>query len=165
MHNFKITVPSPCPADWDGMTPKGLGRACSACTKVVVDFTKMTKPQVEAYLLANHNEKICGHFYVSQLDENPRPKNHNITYWLGFYSKIKQKQAKDLLSKLGKSVLLLVVGVWLLASGCTEIMEPKLSGDVCVEPDTTEQVDGGLKIDTQNQPEVTGKTHTPEGTQ
>jgi hypothetical protein len=69
--SLKITVPKPCHENWAAMSPDEKGRFCSLCAKTVVDFTAMPQPEVEHYLLANTDKKVCGRFSASQLDDAP----------------------------------------------------------------------------------------------
>ncbi|MBQ0735022.1 energy transducer TonB [Aquimarina celericrescens] len=65
---YKISIPKPCHEDWNKMTPKEKGRFCNSCAKTVIDFTKMSSSQVQDFIHANQNTKMCGHFKRSQLD-------------------------------------------------------------------------------------------------
>lgn len=65
---FKITIPKPCHKDWNKMTEGEKGRFCSSCAKTVIDFTKQSTEEIEAYLVENKNKRTCGHFYKKQLD-------------------------------------------------------------------------------------------------
>ncbi|MFT3793607.1 hypothetical protein [Flavobacterium sp.] len=65
---FKISVPEPCPEKWENMAPKSNGRFCNNCSKCVVDFTKMSNPQIQQYFIAHQNKSICGRFETQQLD-------------------------------------------------------------------------------------------------
>lgn len=69
--SLKITIPKPCHENWEGMTPDEKGRFCSLCAKSVVDFTAMPRSDVEDYLLANADKKICGRFNNNQIDNAP----------------------------------------------------------------------------------------------
>lgn len=66
---FKIHIPEPCFEDWDKMTPNEQGAFCKVCSKTVVDFSKKSEREVQQYIAANLDKKICGRFNVSQLDE------------------------------------------------------------------------------------------------
>jgi hypothetical protein len=74
---FKITVPKPCQENWNAMTPKETGRFCSACTKTVVDFTKMGTDEIQEYFAQNREEKVCGRFKNEQVNRLtiPIPKS------------------------------------------------------------------------------------------
>lgn len=74
--SLKITIPKPCHENWEGMTPDETGRFCSLCAKSVVDFTAMPRPEVETYLLANADKKVCGRFNSSQLHPAPKTKKY-----------------------------------------------------------------------------------------
>lgn len=49
------------------MTPEQQGAFCKVCSKVVVDFSKMSDEEVIAYLEKKKEEKTCGRFKASQL--------------------------------------------------------------------------------------------------
>ena len=65
---YKLTIPEPCPENWDKMTPNENGRYCMSCSKTVVDFTSMSPNEVQHFFIQNQNKKICGRFKNSQLD-------------------------------------------------------------------------------------------------
>lgn len=65
---IQLSVPEPCHEDWNKMTPKDQGAFCGACSKVVVDFTKMTNREVIQYFEEKKGQKTCGRFKTQQLD-------------------------------------------------------------------------------------------------
>lgn len=65
---FAITIPKPCSADWDAMTPEATGRFCSSCTKSVIDFTDKTTEEIQFYFIKNQGQKICGRFNNEQIN-------------------------------------------------------------------------------------------------
>ena len=65
---WKISVPKPCHEDWSKMTLEKQGRFCELCSKVVIDFTKKSKEEIQQYLHNNHGKSLCGHFRREQLD-------------------------------------------------------------------------------------------------
>lgn len=67
---FKIHIPDPCFEDWDKMTPNEQGAFCKVCSKTVVDFSKKTEDEIQMYISANLDKKICGRFNVSQLEQD-----------------------------------------------------------------------------------------------
>lgn len=82
---YSIKIPEPCHEGWDTMSPNDKGRFCSACSKTVVDFTKMDTFQIQDFLLENKDQRICGHIKQTQLDSiNLRipltliQQNHNV---------------------------------------------------------------------------------------
>lgn len=66
---FKIHIPEPCFEDWDKMTPNEQGAFCKVCSKTVVDFSKKSEDEIQMYISANMDKKICGRFNVSQLEQ------------------------------------------------------------------------------------------------
>ncbi|HMQ78067.1 MAG TPA: hypothetical protein PKE39_05940 [Ignavibacteria bacterium] len=66
---FKIHIPEPCFEDWDKMTPNEQGSFCKVCSKTVVDFSKKSEDEIQLYIAANLDKKICGRFNVSQLEQ------------------------------------------------------------------------------------------------
>lgn len=68
--NQRISIPKPRHEDWSKMNPNNEGKFCNSCSKTVVDFTKMSKEEIQTYFKQKSGENTCGHFYTSQLDEN-----------------------------------------------------------------------------------------------
>ncbi|MFC6996716.1 carboxypeptidase-like regulatory domain-containing protein [Rufibacter roseus] len=62
-----VTVPTPCHADWNAMTPADKGKFCQSCQKTVMDFRTMTDAEVLTWL-AKNKHKGCGHFRSDQLN-------------------------------------------------------------------------------------------------
>lgn len=65
---FSIKIPEPCSKDWNTMTPNEKGRFCNACSKTVIDFTKMNPFEIQDFINMNKEKSICGHIKQSQLD-------------------------------------------------------------------------------------------------
>jgi len=66
MYNIKsISIPTPCHQSWQQMETRGNGRHCVHCSKIVVDFTKMTNDEILTYLAGAG--RVCGRFSQSQL--------------------------------------------------------------------------------------------------
>ena len=71
---ISLSIPTPCAENWNNFTPADKGRFCSACSKVVVDFTSMTDAQLLNYLQQRKGE-CCGKFRKDQLKTfHPEPK-------------------------------------------------------------------------------------------
>ncbi len=64
---YKVTIPKPCREDWNKMTSNKKGKFCDVCTKTVIDFTNKSTNEIQDILLKNHDKRVCGHFYKSQL--------------------------------------------------------------------------------------------------
>ena len=54
-----LEIKKPCEASWDDMHREGDGRHCGACQKKVVDFTSLTREEIEAYLDRAPGQ-VCG---------------------------------------------------------------------------------------------------------
>jgi hypothetical protein len=59
-----ISIPKACQQQWQQMIPVNNGRHCESCSKVVIDFTKMTNAGIINYLSAKSN--VCGRFEKEQ---------------------------------------------------------------------------------------------------
>ena len=64
MTDIKVSLPKPCHASWDAMTPRGCNRHCSACDTIIHDLSLMTVDQAEALL--DSSERICVRASVSR---------------------------------------------------------------------------------------------------
>lgn len=62
-----IVLSKPCKEDWNRMSPAEKGRFCDKCTKVVTDFSAMTKEEVLKMLRSRKGENICGRFHRRHL--------------------------------------------------------------------------------------------------
>ena len=58
MKKSAFEIPSPCPEPWEAMTPKGAGRHCASCDKVVVDISRMTE-KAAVSLIRENVGNIC----------------------------------------------------------------------------------------------------------
>lgn len=65
---YKITIPEPCTQHWDSMIPDDTGRYCLSCQKSVIDFTAKTDEEIQAYIISNLGQSICGRFRNSQVN-------------------------------------------------------------------------------------------------
>ncbi len=67
MGQVKIEIPITCTVDWNKMTIADNGKYCSACGKIVVDFTSMTDEDIKNYFHKMSPKRVCGHFRREQL--------------------------------------------------------------------------------------------------
>ncbi|MCX6180525.1 MAG: hypothetical protein NT150_01175 [Bacteroidetes bacterium] len=118
MTDFKITIPKPCHENWDQMTPNEQGKHCCACEKTVVDFTKMEAQEIKSFFESRKTEKVCGHFYASQVHKEI-PKLHQSL--LKLQSFIEKKLTLPPVKRLALSGL----GVVMLIAGCSENKKEK----------------------------------------
>jgi hypothetical protein len=65
----QITINNPCNENWDAMIPNSQGKHCNQCSKTVIDFTAWHQNDIFNYLNKNANNKICGRFTQTQLEE------------------------------------------------------------------------------------------------
>jgi hypothetical protein len=70
MQAIQISIPEPCHENWQLMTLTEKGRFCSACSKEVIDFSKMTDEEVLNYFTKKTTESVCGRVLPGQLDRN-----------------------------------------------------------------------------------------------
>jgi len=64
---MQISIPKACNENWNEMTPEQQGAFCKVCSKVVIDFSKMSDEEIIRYFEKKKEEKTCGRFRVSQL--------------------------------------------------------------------------------------------------
>jgi len=70
MEKLRFTIPEPCDANWNDMTPIEKGRHCSFCEKTVVDFSIMNTNEIIDWLQQPKNKKsTCGRFTKIQLEK------------------------------------------------------------------------------------------------
>lgn len=135
-HDFKITVPVPCDANWNTMTPAEQGRFCGLCQKTVVNFSVMSTPQIKQYFVQHANEKTCGRFCKTQLSTSYNKFQNKL---LNIYDTVYNWHKYTLL----RTATLAVLSVMLTLAGCNDV---KTTGEVTnVKGDTTTQT-----IDTSN---------------
>lgn len=62
---MNLEIKTPCPENWDGMTPDASGRYCPTCAKSVHDFTGKSKEELLAFLLCS-TQSPCVRMLASQ---------------------------------------------------------------------------------------------------
>lgn len=144
----RISIPSPCSADWSKMTPAGQGRFCSLCSLTVVDFTQMSDTEIKEYFQCTYGQKTCGRFAQSQL---AKP---TVTGLKKFWEDQLYKVETSVRSSFFKTCLVACIIGAAFLTGCKNVTnyshpkgkvsnyqlmgEPVLMGDtIYVEPDTT----------------------------
>jgi hypothetical protein len=133
-HDFKITVPVPCDANWNTMTPAEQGRFCGLCDKTVVDFSAMSTPQIKQYFVQHANEKTCGRFCKTQLSTSYNKFQNKL---LNIYDTVYNWHKYTLL----RTAALAVLSVMLTLAGCNN---EEITGKALKEDTLT------LAIDTLN---------------
>ena len=43
-------IAEPCHEDWNAMIPEEKGRFCKSCEKTVIDFTRMSLPEIHRFM-------------------------------------------------------------------------------------------------------------------
>jgi hypothetical protein len=166
-----IRIPEPCHEDWNKMLPDEKGKFCNSCNKSVVDFSNKTDTQIKDILMANQDQRVCGHFKKSQIDRplniridlNNLPKNMSITkmfmvaLFISFGTLL-----FSCTDNLGKAVGEISV-VEPIKNKPEEIEKMTMTGEVAMPPDTLIQleklestVDGQMEIMTHYESHVAG---------
>ncbi|WP_231372754.1 carboxypeptidase-like regulatory domain-containing protein [Aureivirga sp. CE67] len=70
-NNLKIQIPNPCSEKFENFTPTEKGGFCQSCQTEVIDFTNMSKEEIQDYFKDKTKQSICGHFKKSQLSAPP----------------------------------------------------------------------------------------------
>ena len=72
-----IDLSFPCQEEWFDMPDEAGGKLCGVCERVIVDFTKMSTPEIAAYI-SGRNEKVCGKYRPEQVTINGRRES---SFW------------------------------------------------------------------------------------
>jgi len=91
---LNVTIQKPCSENWESMRIGLHSRFCENCIRDVVDFTNKDRKEILEYLIFNHDKKICGRVYPSQIDFSKsdflvtikafseRSNNPNLSFYL-----------------------------------------------------------------------------------
>lgn len=136
----KVRIPNPCNENWNAMSPNEKGRFCNSCDKTVVDFTKMTNPEIQKYFTNNKAEgRICGHFKFDQVETKESIRYNNLK---NRFDRIKVKPVRVL--------AMLSLGLFFSLSSCFMGKQAPVDGEADVNrsdtikevvPDTIKQAD------------------------
>src|SRR5688572_19417853 len=63
---IQLSIPEPCPQEWDSMIQVADGRFCRSCAKVVIDFSGMSDAQLFQFFKEPQGS-VCGRFHQQQL--------------------------------------------------------------------------------------------------
>jgi len=117
MKNTKISMPNPCPEDWQKMTPTDKGAFCIKCQFEVIDFTKKSPEEIRFILKENTGKKTCGKISNVQLDM----VNTNYHIW--------NNQSTNMFKSKFILACVLVFGIALF-TGCESSSGGVVMGDV-----------------------------------
>ncbi|HMK06849.1 MAG TPA: hypothetical protein VK476_04920 [Flavobacterium sp.] len=134
----KISIPNPCNENWNSMNPTEKGRFCMSCNKTVVDFTKMKNQEIQKYFVENSDEKICGHFKLTQVESD---SNSNYSKFRNRFNHIKIKPVKFL-------ALLSLTAVFSLSS-CIMGKRAEVDGEPTVNTDSIHENETKNKLQTE----------------
>ncbi|HSY62457.1 MAG TPA: hypothetical protein VK796_11295 [Cytophaga sp.] len=130
-----IQIKNPCDASWKEMTPAESGKYCSACEKVVVDFSKMNDAEIKNYFITYKDQKTCGRFLDSQL-QRPLIVSTSTTFNT-FLNRLNQ-------IPVTRTVMLFLTSISVWISSC---VNNKTTGELDLA-DTTEKYNTPLMEDT-----------------
>jgi len=83
-----IQIEEPCHEDWSKMNPTQQGAFCGKCEIDVVDFSRLSKPEIKSLLIENDGKHLCGRFENKQLIE----LNNDFQAWQHTNSKTFQSK-------------------------------------------------------------------------
>jgi hypothetical protein len=64
----KIVLTNPCSENWNAMQVDPIGRFCQSCRQSVIDFSTKSDEEIKALLQDKQGKKLCGRFYVHQVE-------------------------------------------------------------------------------------------------
>ncbi|WP_196888349.1 carboxypeptidase-like regulatory domain-containing protein [Aureivirga sp. CE67] len=67
-NNLKIRMANPCSEKFENFTATEKGGFCQSCQTEVIDFTNMSKEEIQDYFKDKLNQRICGRFKKEDLD-------------------------------------------------------------------------------------------------
>lgn len=89
MEKFNLLIDKPCSENFNNFTKTDKGGFCNSCKKTVIDFTKMSDPEILNYF-SSEKSKTCGLFLESQLKSysipsTPLKKSKSSTFASGIF--------------------------------------------------------------------------------
>lgn len=84
---FQLWIPEPCHENWENMLPSEQGRFCKACSKQVIDFSRMTDREIAQFFKKTSTGSLCGRFMDKQLNrdlEIPKKRIPWVRYFFQF---------------------------------------------------------------------------------
>jgi hypothetical protein len=86
MKKINLSIPTPCHAKWDSMTPYEQGKFCASCQKNVIDFTNMSDRQIGEFF-KKPPSSVCGRVYNDQLHRDIEIPKKRIP-WIKYFFQI-----------------------------------------------------------------------------
>jgi hypothetical protein len=94
------------------MHPREQGRHCDACDKTVIDFTEKSEKEIAEFFAEHPDQRICGHFRISQLHEKPSRLH---AYLLQLHASASCNIKRHAL----RAVALFFIGMMMTMTGCS----------------------------------------------
>lgn len=124
-------ISKPCHESYAGMSSSTGGRHCNTCSTTVVDFTKMSTAEIEAYFKTHAGQNICGRYKAGQVSSDTF---YNKLLWAARY-RISSMRVRPF-----RAAVLAMVSVMFTLSSC--IMGKR------ADPEALKSFDGGPKDNT-----------------
>ncbi len=125
--DLKLSIPNPCAANWNEMTPVEQGKFCGLCSLTVVDFTEMSEAEIKEYFTCHYGQKTCGRFKTVQLSQPEIPTKN-------FWKTVLQKTEQRFRQSSFRTIVLCGLTFCALVIGCrrtsTTNPPPHLMGDI-----------------------------------
>lgn len=125
-----VSIPKPCTASWEAMTPGPEGRFCSSCEKVVIDFSQMDQAAIIAWFSAHTASATCGRFENSQI--NPVAQTRTAVFLKNCQSSLKLHVS----FAPARWLSLFLIGGIMSLFGCATSGETHTAGETLVKGDT-----------------------------
>jgi len=86
---FQIKNTFTCHENWENMSQTERGKFCGVCSKEVIDFTVLSKNEIEAVFKQNNYQPLCARALISQLntvylEESLENVSWNLPFWQRF---------------------------------------------------------------------------------
>lgn len=132
MNNKRVSIQEPCPMKWRELDKiqNSKNRHCNECSIDIINFTQMSNEEIIKYLSKRKNEKICAKMYsMDKFSKFSKVQNKALNW----HENIKS----NLRNGFFKSVVLAIVGLLVILTGCYTIGEPVVPCRDEFVPDTT----------------------------
>ncbi|WP_452225848.1 carboxypeptidase-like regulatory domain-containing protein [Lacinutrix cladophorae] len=85
-NQIQVNINKPCSQDFNQFSPTKKGGFCNSCEKEVIDFTKMSAPEIISYFKTRETENTCGRFNSKQLTTyNYKPEKSKIRSFISAF--------------------------------------------------------------------------------
>lgn len=77
---ISYSIAEPCHENWNAMIPEEKGRFCNSCQKTVVDFSRMSLPDIHQFMQQVEGS-VCGRMSPNQLNTPVFTQQPTENYW------------------------------------------------------------------------------------